>query len=94
MIFATSPASEPPGIRRAFPCWFCGGKTKPMQMIMEDPDRGIVRHRMATRICETCEVTELRLKETYFPQARVRGLTTPDGDPYVDHFVTYLPSPG
>lgn len=94
MIFAVSPDREPPAIRRAFPCWFCNGKTRPAQAVSLRADGSVARKRLATRICDICEVTELRLKETYFPQARVRGLATPDGDPYIDHAVTYLPSPG
>lgn len=87
---------ELPGAIRnkAFPCWCCGGKTKPMHMVMLNSDGTISRHRLATRICEACDVTELRLKEPYYPQARVSRLKTPDGDLYVDHSVTHLPSPG
>lgn len=85
---------EPPGIRKAFECWNCGGKTKPLRIVFLRADGTVARKCLATRICETCEVTELRLKETYYPWQARFGKLTPDGDPYVDHSVTYLPSPG
>jgi hypothetical protein len=71
---------EADAVRTPFPCWLCGGET-------------VKIWRTATRYCGSCEVLELRHKTPYTPWVRIETVT-PDGDPYVDHSVTHLPSPG
>jgi hypothetical protein len=43
-----------------FPCWFCGGETSPTYLVGLNLDGSVSRHQLATRLCEKCQVTELR----------------------------------
>jgi hypothetical protein len=77
-----------------FPCWCCGGETEPTYLVTLNPDGSVVRHRRATRMCGSCQVTELRRAvRRYIPATRSKKVT-PDGDPYIDHSVSCIPSPG
>jgi len=69
-------------VARSFGCWMCGGPTHPL------------RARAKTRVCDACDVWELRRKEQ--PISRARLVTTAPGDPslhYIDHSAVDLPSP-
>lgn len=67
-------------VRVPFECWVCGGPT-------------VKLYQAHARWCGTCEVSELRRVSPYVPWTRIEKLT-PDGDLYIDHSVTHLPSPG
>lgn len=66
-------------VRTPFPCWACGGKTRPLAGTH-------------ARYCPSCEVMELRLREPYFPRVRCET-TDPWGEPYLDHSLGHYPCP-